>query len=180
MTSEATGSAGPIRVLLVDDSKSVRAVLRRFFSWTDDIEVVGEAADGAEAVRLAVSLEPEVILMDLLMPGVDGYSAIEEIMRRRPAPILVLSAKATRNQVQTAFEAFRRGAVEVLPKPEDTESWRHLATTLPDVVRGVARHGGRRAAQAGGAEAAENRAAVHRAAESHAAEARAAESRAAR
>jgi len=128
----------PLGVLVVDDSASVRAVLRRFFSWTDDIRVVGEADEGGEAVREAVRLAPDVILMDLMMPGMDGYAAIAEIMRRRPTPILVLSTKANRDQVHTAFEALKRGALEVLPKPEDAEAWRHLATTLPEVVRSVA------------------------------------------
>jgi two-component system chemotaxis response regulator CheB len=130
---------GAIRVLVVDDSPSVRAVLRRFFSWTEDIRVVGEAADGAAAVAAALELAPEVVLMDLVMPGVDGYRAIEEIMRRAPTPILVLSSRAVRDGVRTAFEALRRGAVEVLPKPEDPESWRHLAVVLPRMVREIAR-----------------------------------------
>ena len=129
--------ARTIRVLVVDDSPSVRAVLRRFFSWTDDLRVVGEAADGGAAVERALELVPDVILMDLLMPGMDGYQAIEQIMRRAPTPILVLSAKANRNQVHTAFEAMRRGAVEVLPKPEDTEAWRSMAESLPQMIREI-------------------------------------------
>jgi two-component system chemotaxis response regulator CheB len=137
--SSAAGPAAPVRLLLVDDSQSVRAVLRRFFSWTDDIQVVGEAADGEAAIRAVEELQPEVVLMDLVMPGLDGYRAIERIMASRPTPILVLSSKAARDQVRTAFEALRRGAVEVLPKPEDPESWRHLAQVLPEVVREVAR-----------------------------------------
>lgn len=136
--SSAAGPAAPVRLLLVDDSQSVRAVLRRFFSWTDDIRVVGEAADGEAAIRAVEELAPEVVLMDLVMPGLDGYRAIERIMASRPTPILVLSSKAARDQVRTAFEALRRGAVEVLPKPEDEESWRHLAQVLPQVVREVA------------------------------------------
>jgi len=131
------GGLGPIRVLIVDDSPSVRAVLRRFFSWTDEIELVGEAADGAEAVERTRELHPDVILMDLVMPGMDGYEAIEQIMARWPTPILVLSAKANRDQVQTAFDAMRRGAVDVLPKPEDTGAWRHMADTLPRALREI-------------------------------------------
>ena len=127
-----------IRVLLVDDSASVRAVLRRFFSRTRDIKVVGEAADGAQAVQAVLDQQPHVVVMDLQMPVLDGYEATERIMAVRPTPIVVLSSRANRNQMQTAFEAMRRGALEVLPKPEDTPSWQQLADSLPETVRTVA------------------------------------------
>lgn len=129
----------PIRVLLVDDSQSVRAVLRRFFSRTPDIQVVGEAEDGEQAVRALLDVQPHVVVMDLQMPNVDGYAAIERIMGLRPTPIIVLSSRANRNQMQTAFDAIKRGALEVLPKPEDTPSWQQLADSLPETVRTVAR-----------------------------------------
>jgi two-component system chemotaxis response regulator CheB len=127
-----------IGVLLVDDSPSVRAVLRRFFSKTRDIRVVGEAADGAQAVQMVIDLQPQVVVMDLQMPVLDGYAATERIMAVRPTPIVVLTSRANRNQMQTAFEAMRRGALEVLPKPEDTPSWQQLAESLPETVRTVA------------------------------------------
>jgi two-component system chemotaxis response regulator CheB len=126
-----------IRVLLVDDSPSVRAVLKRFFSRTPDIQVVGEAEDGAQALRAVLDVQPQVVVMDLQMPVMDGYAAIEQIMAMRPTPIVVLSSRATRNQMQTAFEAIRRGALEVLPKPEDTASWHQLAESLPETVRAI-------------------------------------------
>jgi two-component system chemotaxis response regulator CheB len=126
------------RILLVDDSASVRAVLRRFLARTEDMEVVGEAVDGAQAVTLVLERHPDVVLLDLLMPVMDGYTAIERIMALRPTPIVVLSSRANRNQMQTAFEAIRRGAVEVLPKPEDTASWEQLAESLPQVLRTMA------------------------------------------
>jgi two-component system chemotaxis response regulator CheB len=127
-----------IGVLLVDDSPSVRAVLRRFFAKTRDIRVVGEAADGEQAVQMVIDLQPQVVVMDLQMPVLDGYAATERIMAVRPTPIVVLSSRANRNQMQTAFEAMRRGALEVLPKPEDTPSWQQLAESLPETVRTVA------------------------------------------
>src|SRR5436305_8483351 len=135
--AEKRKAAPKIRVLLVDDSPSVRAVLRRFFARTDDIEVVAEAADGAKSVDAVLRSEPHVIVMDLQMPVMDGYVAIERIMAIRPTPIVVLSSRANRNQMQTAFEAIRRGAIEVLPKPEDTASWQLLADSLPQTVRPV-------------------------------------------
>src|SRR3954451_15864898 len=127
-----------IGVLLVDDSPSVRAVLKRFFRKTRDIEVVGEAGDGAQAVQMVIDLQPHVVVMDLQMPVLDGYQATERIMEVRPTPIVVLSSRANRNQMQTAFEAMRRGALEVLPKPEDTPSWQQLAESLPETVRAIA------------------------------------------
>jgi len=127
-----------IRVLLVDDSPSVRAVLKRFFRKTRDIEVVGESGDGAHAVQAVIDLQPHVVVMDLQMPVLDGYEATERIMATRPTPIVVLSSRANRNQMQTAFEAMKRGAIEVLPKPEDTASWQQLADSLPETVRTAA------------------------------------------
>ncbi len=127
-----------IKVLLVDDSPSVRAVLRRFLRRTPDLQVVGEAGDGAQAVAAVAAQEPDVILMDLLMPVMDGYAAIERIMQVRPTPIVVLSSRANRNGMRTVFEAMRRGALEVLPKPEDTPSWQQLAESLPETLRAVA------------------------------------------
>jgi two-component system chemotaxis response regulator CheB len=126
------------RVLVADDSPSVRAVLRRFFARTDDIEVVAEAADGVQAVSAVLAHHPEVVIMDLLMPIMDGFAAIEQIMAQRPTPIIVLSSRANRDQMRTAFQAIQRGAVEVLPKPEDTASWELLAASLPQTIRNVA------------------------------------------
>jgi DNA-binding NarL/FixJ family response regulator len=81
-----------IRLLLVDDQHLVRAGLRMLCESTDDIAVVGEARDGAEAVRSARELVPDVILMDLRMPGVDGTTATRRIVDERPsAKVVVLT-----------------------------------------------------------------------------------------
>ncbi|WP_155385433.1 response regulator [Catellatospora paridis] len=81
-----------IRVLLVDDQQLVRAGLRMLCESVPDMQVVGEAADGAAAVRLAEQLRPDVVLMDLRMPGVDGTAATSRILAQRPsARVLVLT-----------------------------------------------------------------------------------------
>jgi len=105
-----------IRLLIVDDSRFIRMALRAIVDEDPDIEVVGEARDGADAIALARVLRPDVITMDLEMPGVDGLEAIQGIMAERPTPIIVLSGH-TRTGVWTTFQALGRGAVDFLEKP---------------------------------------------------------------
>ncbi|MBT0652147.1 chemotaxis-specific protein-glutamate methyltransferase CheB [Geomobilimonas luticola] len=107
-----------IKVLLADDSPLVRAVLKDIFAATDDIRVIGEAADGREAVELAAHLRPDLIVMDLMMPVLDGLAAIEEIMSGFPAPILVLSGTLDDHEVNRAFAAIKKGALDVMSKPD--------------------------------------------------------------
>jgi two-component system chemotaxis response regulator CheB len=135
-----------IRVVLVDDSSTVRAVMRRLFSRTDDIEIVDEAADGAQAVQSVLAARPDVVLMDVEMPVLDGYAATERIMAVCPTPILIFTSRANRDQLHTAFEAVARGALDVLAKPEDTVGWERLGVSLPAAVRSLAgeRSAGRR------------------------------------
>ena len=97
-----------IRVLLTDDQALMRAGFRMILEETDDIEVVGEARDGAEAVRLASVLAPDVILMDIRMPGTDGIEATQQIVRLGGTPrVLVLT---TFDLDEYAFSALRAGA----------------------------------------------------------------------
>ena len=100
----------PTRILIVDDHPVVRDGLRGMFQGDHDFEVVGEAADGAEAVRLAGELEPDVILMDLHMPGVDGATAIQQLADRGSrARVLVLTTYDTDADVVPALEAGATG-----------------------------------------------------------------------
>lgn len=111
--------AGKIRVLLVDDSAVVRGLLRSIFESDDSFEVMGEAANGAEAVAQVKLERPGLIAMDLEMPLMGGIEAIEEIMSFRPVPILVVSDYA---HAQNAFNAVAHGAVDVVAKPGLSES----------------------------------------------------------
>ena len=102
--------SGRIRLLIADDHPVVRDGLSGMFAADPGFEVVGEAGDGAEAVRLAGAVKPDVILMDLRMPGMDGVTAITELTRRRiSARVLVLTTYDTDSYVLPAIEAGATG-----------------------------------------------------------------------
>src|SRR5215207_9316603 len=91
--SETSSSSSMIRVMLVDDHKVVRSGLSALLYAYDDFELVGEAADGEEAVRLCERVQPDIILMDLIMPRMDGPTATRAIRERYPkVQILVLTS----------------------------------------------------------------------------------------
>ena len=108
-----------IRVLVADDQALVRAGVRMLLQATGDMEVVAEAEDGAEAVRLAERHLPDVVLMDLRMPRVDGLEAIKRVLAARPSTrIVVLTTFAEDGNV---YAALRAGAAGFLVKDDDPE-----------------------------------------------------------
>ncbi|MBF0257041.1 MAG: response regulator, partial [Gammaproteobacteria bacterium] len=108
-----------VRVLIVDDSATLRDIIRELLQQDEQIEVVGEAENGAQALELTLSLRPSVITMDLQMPVMNGIEAISAIMAEVPTPILVLSSLA---EASTACEAIGRGALEVMDKSPNSLS----------------------------------------------------------
>jgi len=109
----------PIRVLIVDDHAVVRRGLRTFFELTDDIEVVGEASDGAMGVAESRRLSPDVILMDLLMPNMDGLQAIAAVKGAQPeVEIVAVTSFIEEDKVTAALEA---GASGYLLKDAEAE-----------------------------------------------------------
>lgn len=121
----------PIRVLIADDHAIIRKGIRALLATEPDIEVVGEAKDGWEAVREAERLHPDVTLMDLVMPRMDGIEAIQRITARQPdARILVLTSFAADDKV---FPAIKAGALGYLLKDSSPEE---LVSAIHQVYRG--------------------------------------------
>jgi two-component system, chemotaxis family, protein-glutamate methylesterase/glutaminase len=114
-----TGRAAPreVRVLLVDDSATSRAHLSSILEDAAGIQIVGQASDGEEGLQLALKLQPDVIVLDLQMPRMDGFTFLRLLMPRRPTPVVVVSSQARRTDV---FRALELGALDFVAKPSGT------------------------------------------------------------
>lgn len=130
-----------IRVLIADDSLLVRTVLCDLLSTDPGILVVGEAVDGRAAVELTARLKPDLVIMDVMMPGMDGLEAVTEIMASTPVPILMLSANTDPADSRSAFAAIRLGALDVMAKPAGatTAAFQELSSQLITKVRSLSR-----------------------------------------
>ena len=103
-----------LRVLVVDDSAYNRQTITAMLESLPDIEVVGRAMNGKEALQLAFDLEPDAITLDLEMPEMDGFAFLRLLMARRPTPVLVVSGYSQRENV---FRALELGALDFIAKP---------------------------------------------------------------
>lgn len=104
-----------IRVLIVDDSALVRKMIRAIIEVDPEMEIVGEASNGLEAVEQVRNLNPDIVTMDIEMPVMDGLQAIEKIMAEHAVPILVVTS---RGDAKTAYTAISKGALDLVLKPD--------------------------------------------------------------
>ena len=117
------------RVLIVEDSAVTREFLTSLLSRDRALQVVGVARNGLEGVEQAERLRPDVILMDVYMPRMNGYEATRQIMERVPSPIVMVSANFNRDEVAMTFEALKAGALAVVEKPGGPDYPKHAETT---------------------------------------------------
>ena len=144
-----------LRLMVVDDSAYNRRNIADIFIGNPDVEVVGRAGDGEEALRLVTSLKPDVITLDLEMPRMDGFTFLRILMTRQPTPVIVVSSYS---QKENVFKALELGALDFVAKPDrqispDASEVRQqildkvllVRSLRPAVIEGLARPGTRRA-----------------------------------
>ncbi len=136
-----TAKSAPVRVLIVDDSAVTREVLSTLLNSDPDIRVVGQASTGAEAVELTATLRPDLVTMDLMMPGMDGMEATRRIMARHPTPVLFLSSYFDKDGTYSRADAIAAGALDVVEKPALMPDWRwhNAAGTLVQKVKSLSK-----------------------------------------
>lgn len=130
-----------IKVLIVDDSDLTREVLKKILEVDPSLQVIGMAENGLTAVDLVKNLKPDVVVMDIQMPVMDGFKATEQIMAYCPTPIVILSSVIDRGGIYTTFNALAAGAVDVMEKPSllPNASWLEIGSVFIKKVKLVSK-----------------------------------------
>src|SRR6476659_2066334 len=142
----------PLKVLIVDDSAFNRRSIAEILSTSPNIEIVGRAADGEEALRMVSSLKPDAITLDLEMPKMDGFTFLRILMSKQPTPVIVISSYS---QKENVFKALELGAVDFVAKPTtqiapDAVELREQILSKLDMIRNLRPAAGRMARGATG------------------------------
>ena len=120
-----------VRVLVVDDSALMRKLIPQMLAGDESIEVVGTAMDGSFCLKKIDELKPNVVTLDLEMPGMNGIDTLKEIMRREPVPVIVFSSHSTEGATVT-MKALGLGAFDFVTKPKDASA--HMAETAKELI----------------------------------------------
>jgi two-component system chemotaxis response regulator CheB len=123
-----------VRVLVVDDSALMRKLIPQMLAGDDSIDVVGTAMDGSFCLKKIEELKPNVVTLDLEMPGMNGIDTLKEIMRRQPVPVIVFSSHSTEGATVT-MKALGLGAFDFVTKPKDATA--HMAETARELIAKV-------------------------------------------
>ena len=129
-----SAATNKVRVLVVDDSALMRKLIPQMLRADDSIEVVGTAMDGTFCLKKIEELKPNVVTLDLEMPGMNGIDTLKEIMRRQPLPVIVFSSHSTEGASVT-MKALGLGAFDFVPKPKDATA--HMAETARELITKV-------------------------------------------
>lgn len=135
----------PIRVLLVDDSAVIRGLMAKALSADSAIEIVGTAANGSMAINMARDMHPDVIILDIEMPLVDGLQALPDILKVSPSSKVIMASALTKSNASLSIKALQLGATDYLTKPSSKDS-REVDTFYRELLEKVKALGGEQAA----------------------------------
>ncbi len=119
-TTGASREAGPLRVMVVDDSVVIRGLISRWIGAEHDMEVAASLRTGLEAVNQIERINPDVAVLDIEMPELDGISALPQLLAKKRDLVIIMASTLTRRNAEISFKALSLGAADYIPKPEST------------------------------------------------------------
>src|SRR5216110_1652532 len=127
----------PLRVMLVDDSVVIRGLIARWIEAEPDMVVAASLRTGLDAVNQVVRVNPDVAVLDIEMPDLDGISALPQLLAKRPNLIIIMASTLTRRNAEVSFKALALGAADYIPKPESTRESAAADTFRQDLLRKI-------------------------------------------
>ncbi len=134
MSTAVAAPSAPIRVLTVDDSALIRLTLNRYLNKFPDVQVVGQGSDGRELLSLVSNLTPDVVVLDVEMPEMNGIEALEQLMRTHPVPVIMLS-NLTSEGAEVTLQALEMGAFDFVVKPQPGVTMADTVDILVEKIR---------------------------------------------
>ena len=135
--TKATQKSNPIRVVTIDDSALIRLTLNRYLNQFPDIDVIGQASNGQEMLALVGNVLPDVVVLDVEMPVMNGLEALERLMRAQPTPVIMLS-NLTWSGAEVTLQALELGAVDFVVKPQPGVTMAATVDLLAEKIRQAA------------------------------------------
>jgi two-component system chemotaxis response regulator CheB len=144
LSTRAAPRTDPIRVMIVDDAIVVRGFLVRWIETEADLQVVASVRDGREAVEQLERANPDVVILDVDMPDVDGITALPRLLEKRPDLVVVMSSTLTRRNAEISLRALSLGAADYVPKPESNREIANSSAFRRELIEKVRSLGARR------------------------------------
>src|SRR5215469_562119 len=127
----------PLRVMVVDDSVVIRGLISRWVNAEPDMEVVASLRTGLDAVNQLDRIKPDVAVLDIEMPELDGISALPQLLAKKRNLIVIMASTLTRRNAEISFKALSLGASDYIPKPESTRESSAAETFRPPLVQKI-------------------------------------------
>src|SRR4051795_8281042 len=136
-TPGSSREAGPLRVMVVDDSVVIRGLISRWIGAEHDMEVAASLRTGLEAVNQIERINPDVAVLDIEMPDLDGISALPQLLAKKRDLVIIMASTLTRRNAEISFKALSLGAADYIPKPESTREPSAAETFRHDLIQKI-------------------------------------------